>query len=118
MDQDATGEIWGIYLAPLYWRKGIGTALCPYKERLLKKRRYRSATLWVFASNQQARRFYEAMGFKADGATRTLNLGAPLQAVRYRKALGVDIRFTRKTRFLSKIWLWQLKNRYGVISKS
>jgi ribosomal protein S18 acetylase RimI-like enzyme len=86
--QDATGEIWGIYLAPLYWRKGLGTALCRYGERLLKERRYRSATLWVFASNQQARRFYEAMGFKADGATRTLNLGAPLEAVRYQKALG------------------------------
>jgi ribosomal protein S18 acetylase RimI-like enzyme len=90
VDQETTGEIWGIYLAPGHWRKGIGTLLCRYGERILKARGYRIATLWVFAGNNQARRFYEAMGFKADGASRTLNPGAPLEAVRYRKELRDD----------------------------
>ncbi|MBM3286119.1 MAG: GNAT family N-acetyltransferase [Candidatus Eisenbacteria bacterium] len=88
VDQDTSGEIWGIYLAPGHWRKGIGTSLCRYAERLLRTRGYRSALLWAFAENPQARRFYEAMGFKADGATRTLNPGAALKAVRYRRELG------------------------------
>lgn len=87
VDQKTTGEIWGIYLAPAHWRRGAGTSLCRYGERILKARGYRSATLWVFAANDSARRFYEAMGFKADGASKTLNPGAPLEAVRYRKEL-------------------------------
>ena len=86
--QEATGEIWGIYLAPQHWRKGIGRLLCRYGERILRSRSYRIATLWVFAGNEQARRFYEAMGYKADGATNILSPGAPLEAVRYRRALG------------------------------
>jgi ribosomal protein S18 acetylase RimI-like enzyme len=84
---EVTGEIWGIYLAPQHWRKGIGTALCRYGEQLLRSWGYRQAVLWVFADNDQARRFYEAMGFTADGASKVLNPGAPLEAVRYRTGL-------------------------------
>jgi ribosomal protein S18 acetylase RimI-like enzyme len=87
VDGEVTGEIWGIYLAPQHWRKGIGTALCRYGEQLLRARGYRQAVLWVFADNDQARRFYEAMGFVADGASKVLRPGAPLEAVRYRKGL-------------------------------
>lgn len=90
-DSDAelgrTGEIWGIYLAPEHWRKGIGRVLCRRGEQILKSRGYTQATLWVFEENEQARRFYEAMGFETDGALKTLNPGAPLKAVRYRKTL-------------------------------
>jgi ribosomal protein S18 acetylase RimI-like enzyme len=92
VDQEATGEIWGIYLAPAHWREGIGTALCRYGEGLLRARGFRIATLWVFAGNPRARRFYEAMGFAADGATKVLDRGAPLAAVRYRKEPGDDAR--------------------------
>ena len=87
VDREVTGEIWGIYLAPQHWRKGIGTALCLYGEQLLRSRGYRQAVLWVFAGNDQARRFYEAMGFAADGASKMHDVGAPLEAVRYRKGL-------------------------------
>ena len=87
VDPKTCGEIWAIYLEPGHWRKGIGTSLCRYGERILKARGYRSAMLWVFAGNDQARRFYEAMGFRPDGASKTLNPGAPLEAVRYRKEL-------------------------------
>jgi ribosomal protein S18 acetylase RimI-like enzyme len=87
LDGEVTGEIWGIYLAPHHWRKGIGTALCRYGEQLLRSRGYRQAVLWVFADNAQARRFYEAVGFAADGASKVLQPGAPREAVRYRKRL-------------------------------
>jgi ribosomal protein S18 acetylase RimI-like enzyme len=85
VDQETTGEIWGIYIAPGHWRKGTGSLLCRFGEKTLRERGYRVATLWVFAANDQARRFYEAMSFKADGASKTLNPGMPLEAVRYRK---------------------------------
>jgi hypothetical protein len=62
--------------------------LCRYGEHILRARGYRSATLWVFAGNEQGRRFYEAMGYRADGATKILTPGAPLEAVRYRRELG------------------------------
>ncbi len=89
VDRQEAGEIWGIYLAPVHWRKGIGHSLCQYAEDLLRSRGRTVATLWVFKDNQQARRFYEAMGFQPDGASKTLHpAGAPLEAIRYRKELG------------------------------
>lgn len=87
VDHDTTGEIWGIYLGPQHWRKGIGRFLCREGERILQSRGYVKAVLWVFEANEQARGFYEAMGFKADGSTKVLNPGAPLKVVRYRKTL-------------------------------
>jgi len=87
VDQGSTGEIWGIYLAPEYWRGGIGSRLCKLAEAELASRGYSVAVLWVFKANSQARRFYEAMGFAPDGATKILNLGKELEAVRYRKQL-------------------------------
>jgi ribosomal protein S18 acetylase RimI-like enzyme len=85
---DETGEIWGIYLAPQHWRRGVGRALRRYGEGLLQARGYTLATLWVFRDNKPARRFYEAMGFTADGASKTLHLDADLEAVRCRKELA------------------------------
>lgn len=88
LDVEHTGEIWGIYIAPDHWRKGIGKRLAEEAESILKGRGYQEAVLWVLEGNQQARRFYEAMGFSTDGAFKNVNLGTPLKAVRYRKALG------------------------------
>lgn len=88
LDADRTGEIWGIYISPAHWRKGLGKSLLEKAQSLLKSRGYKEAVLWVLEGNQQARRFYEAMGFRLDGGTKDVNLGTPLEAVRYRKALG------------------------------
>jgi ribosomal protein S18 acetylase RimI-like enzyme len=90
LDPQTTGEIWGIYLAPAHWRQGLGRTLCRYGEEILRSRGYAVATLWVLSGNERARRFYEAMGFFADGASKSPDLGVPLEAVRYRKALGVE----------------------------
>jgi ribosomal protein S18 acetylase RimI-like enzyme len=87
LDVSRTGEIWGIYVSPGYWRKGIGKRLAEEAERILKSRGYQDAVLWVLEGNQQARRFYEAMGFALNGESRDVDWGAPLKAVRYRKAL-------------------------------
>ena len=87
VDADRTGEIWGIYILPEYWRKGIGRRLVEEAERMLKSRGYEIAVLWVLEGNQQARQFYEAMGFTLDGGFKDINWGTPLKAVRYRKAL-------------------------------
>jgi len=88
LDANRTGEIWGIYVLPGYWRRGIGRALAEHAERILASRGYKDAVLWVLEGNEQARRFYEAMGFALEGETREMNWGAPLRAVRYAKVLG------------------------------
>lgn len=87
LDVTRTGEIWGIYVSPDHWRKGIGRRLVKEAERILKSRAYENAVLWVLEGNQQARRFYEAMGFSLDGETREILWGTPLQAVRHTKSL-------------------------------
>lgn len=87
LDVDRTGEIWGIYVSPDYWRTGIGRGLVEEAERMLRSRGYESAVLWVLEGNQQARRFYEAMGFGLDGESKDIDWGTPLKAVRYAKAL-------------------------------
>jgi ribosomal protein S18 acetylase RimI-like enzyme len=88
VDLKATGEIWGIYLAPEHWRKGIGTLLCRHGEQVLAGRGYATVALWVFEGNARARRFYEAMGFIVDGASKSLDFGVPLKVVRYQKQLA------------------------------
>jgi ribosomal protein S18 acetylase RimI-like enzyme len=42
-------------------------------------------TLWVLEDNDQARRFYEALGFKPDGTRKIRDYGAPVATVRYRR---------------------------------
>ena len=88
LQRGSTGEIWGIYILPEYWRRGIGRFLCEQGQSMLASRDFAIATLWVLEANLPARRFYEAMGFKSDGATKELTLGIPLTAIRYRKNLG------------------------------
>jgi ribosomal protein S18 acetylase RimI-like enzyme len=87
VDQETTGEICCIYLAPTHWRKGLGTLLCRFAEETLRTRGYGTVTLWVFAGNVRGTCFYEAMGYVADGATKVLDVGAPLEVVRYHRAL-------------------------------
>jgi uncharacterized protein YndB with AHSA1/START domain len=88
LDGTSSGEIWGIYVAPDHWRQGIGRRFVHVAERLLAARGYDQATLWVLSGNEEARRFYEKMGFRLDGGTKTIVLGEPLEAVRYRKPLA------------------------------
>ena len=82
------GEIWGIYVTPEAWRQGIGRMLCLHGESILTEKGFASSALWVFADNDDARRFYEAMGYHVDGASKTLEIGKPLEAVRYVKSLS------------------------------
>lgn len=87
LDVNCTGEIWGIYIAPDYWRRGIGTTLVYEAERILQSRGFNQVILWVLEENMDARRFYERMGFCLDGMYRAVELGKPLKAVRYKKVM-------------------------------
>jgi ribosomal protein S18 acetylase RimI-like enzyme len=87
LNNEVAGEIWGIYLDPEKWRRKIGTYLCSWAEAELASQGYEKLVLWVFAGNNNARKFYETQGFRPDGISKTLNPGKKLLAVRYIKIL-------------------------------
>lgn len=85
-DLDASwGEIWGIYLLSSYWNQGIGTELINFGEKELKKSSFEKISLWVLEENINARKSYEKLGFKRDGAVKKLNIGKELNEYRYMK---------------------------------
>jgi hypothetical protein len=54
----------------------------------LAEARFGQATLWVLDSNARARRFYEAGGWRADGAQKIEeSWGFPITQVRYKRSL-------------------------------
>ena len=81
------GEIWGIYLSPDYWRKGIGSMLLAWGQEELASRGFSRVVLWVLEDNTKARGFYESMGFSFDGTVKAIDLGKELREIRYEKRL-------------------------------
>lgn len=85
-DQDtaAVGEVTSIYALPEAWGRGIGRALMDAAVLSLTDAGFAAATLWVLDTNQRARRFYEAGGWRPDGALKSVDRGEfALQEVRY-----------------------------------
>jgi ribosomal protein S18 acetylase RimI-like enzyme len=77
------GEVWGIYISPDYWRRGLGTILLNWGLKELGSRGLPSVTLWVLEDNRHARSFYEKQGFEFDGTVKTIELGKLINEVRY-----------------------------------
>lgn len=61
------GEIATFYICPSRWRRGIGRDLFRHALAVASSNQFTGISLWVLASNTPAIRFYEAMGFIADG---------------------------------------------------
>lgn len=85
---DSCGEVWGIYLLPEYWNKGIGSELFNWGLNELKRKKYNEVTLWVLEKNINARKFYEKVGFKHDGTVKKIILGEKLNEYRYVKTIA------------------------------
>jgi len=86
-DQDRVGEIYAIYVHPEQWRQGYGAALMGEAAECLRENGFEEITLWVLKGNQGATGFYEAVGFKADGASKVKRRadGLEMPVVRYRQ---------------------------------
>jgi GNAT superfamily N-acetyltransferase len=84
-----TAELETIYLLPEVWRAGVGRLLMRHSTNDLAERGFSSAILWVLTENQRGRRFYEAVGWQADGRVQKLDFdGTPVEEMRY----GLDLR--------------------------
>lgn len=70
------GEIYALYVLQEYQHQGIGYALM--NEAIKRLTDYSSIALWVLASNKHAIAFYERCGFRFDGISQELLLGAPV----------------------------------------
>jgi L-amino acid N-acyltransferase YncA len=66
---ERTAEVLTIYLLPDATGRGVGRKLFAAAIDRLRAFGYDRATLWVMASNDRSRRFYEKAGWSWDGAT-------------------------------------------------
>lgn len=79
------GEVFSIYLDPAHWRGGMGSTLLGEGVATLRCDGAIPIVLWVLEGNDPSRRFYEAKGWRADGATRAdVIAGESAVHVRYR----------------------------------
>lgn len=90
VDREKVGEIYVIYVHPEEWRQGFGMALLGEAMECLGEGGFEEVILWVMRGNQQAKGFYEAAGFEADGANRVKKRagGLEMPIVRYRQSIG------------------------------
>jgi GNAT superfamily N-acetyltransferase len=80
------GEVHAIYLDPSVWSTGLGRVLFGAAVADLDGRGFAPLVLWVLSLNPRGRHFYEAAGWRVDGASRMLDFdGKPIEETRYRK---------------------------------
>ncbi|MEU2433171.1 GNAT family N-acetyltransferase [Streptomyces sp. NPDC007861] len=80
------GEVFALYVRPDLTGQGIGRALLDEAHRCLEDLHFRVSTLWVLRGNEGARRFYERMGYRADGGVQGDDYdGVTLTELRYRR---------------------------------
>jgi RimJ/RimL family protein N-acetyltransferase len=92
-DSDAvssTGEVFACNVDPSHWRSGFGSQVMRAALSRLAEPGYDICKLWVLEQNDRARRFYSALGFSPDGATRVEAVGTayPLSEVRYSRSIA------------------------------
>jgi GNAT superfamily N-acetyltransferase len=84
-EAEPVGEIYRFFVAPEHWREGVGQALMARALEQLREKDFLQAILWVHAENGRARRFYEAAGWRPDGAERDEEaFGEIVKELRYR----------------------------------
>lgn len=81
-------EIWNIHLLPERKGTGVGSRLFDAAAVLANEHQCDQLTLWVVATNERARRFYEHKGLAWDGTAKVVTLGTEqMHEVRYRRRL-------------------------------
>ena len=82
---DDVGELRLLYVDPSAWNARVGTALLTHAVDSLRDAGFVELRLWTLQQNDRARAFYERFGWKADGATQTVEHPAGSYVeVRYR----------------------------------
>ncbi len=82
------GELYVPYVLPGWQGQGVGRALWQRISTGLSARGYRTAILWTLRDRSPTRRFYEANGWRFDGADDEWGEGFSIPIVRYSCNLG------------------------------
>ena len=82
-----TGEIYYLYIRPEYQRLGDGRRMLHEAIRKLRRDEYGQVVVWVTRENIVAMAFYEALGFKNDGAYRFVDEEEKLQEIRFFRSI-------------------------------
>lgn len=83
-DKQSEAELYAMYVHPDLWRRGVAYALWDETLRRFREGGYHHAAVWCLEKNERARRFYERIGFVADGKTKMFErLGETHPEVRY-----------------------------------
>jgi ribosomal protein S18 acetylase RimI-like enzyme len=96
-DSAEVGHVFSVHVDPAVTGRGIGTNLLAHAVKSMAQTGLTEATLWVVDVNPAARRFYERLGWRRDGARRREHLGLEgepgpefdVETVRYRLHFGV-----------------------------
>jgi RimJ/RimL family protein N-acetyltransferase len=70
-DDRGSVEVAALNVDPAAWGHGAGTALMSAATRHFQDLPQETATLWVVDGNARAQRFYERLGWRYDGITKT-----------------------------------------------
>jgi ribosomal protein S18 acetylase RimI-like enzyme len=82
-------EVETLYIAPAFWRNGVGKRLIDAARHALQAAGYTDVALWVLLDNRRARAFYKRTGFVCDNSSRGVQLGGKwLTEIRYCCALS------------------------------
>ena len=68
------GEVYAIYVEPDLRRRGAGRALLTRAVETFRSQGFGTGTLWVLRDNAPARSFYQAIGWRSDGAEKDFEL--------------------------------------------
>jgi GntR family transcriptional regulator len=93
-DAPGTGHIFSLHVDPDLHRQGVGRRLLDATMQRFAAAGDTSATLWVVADNDQARRFYERLGWAPDGTVERQPLALDgdeptVDVVRYRRVVDM-----------------------------
>jgi ribosomal protein S18 acetylase RimI-like enzyme len=69
-DDDATGELFALYVDPDRWGLGIGRTLLREARARMAQQGFEQAILWVLVGNERAERFYRIDGWGPNGRRR------------------------------------------------
>jgi ribosomal protein S18 acetylase RimI-like enzyme len=88
-DTGSCGQLFGLYVDPGTWNRGIGRSLVAAARAQLVDSGFPEAVLWVMAGNARAERFYVIDGWTEDNYRRTESVwGIDVDELRYRRRLA------------------------------
>lgn len=93
-----TAEVYAIYVDPEVIGHGMGRVIFTAAVTDIAACGFSAAILWVLDTNDRARRFYEAAGWRPDGRTKSENrLGGTLHEVRFSRTIATTRRAESRT---------------------